>query len=145
MNMVALTGRLSRPPEERVLESGTRLMTLQVTTEGPGARPDTVPVAWFEPPARAVELDTDDRVLVVGRVRRRFFQAGGRTQSRTEVVADDVVDPGRASTVRKVVAGLVQQLATELDPAARAPDARPAGGVRPTRDTRGAKAAASKR
>ena len=28
---------------------------------------------------------------MVGRVRRRFFRAGGVTQSRTEVVADEVV------------------------------------------------------
>jgi single-strand DNA-binding protein len=36
-------------------------------------------------------LDVDEEVVVLGRVRRRFFRTGGGTQSRTEVVADQVV------------------------------------------------------
>jgi single-strand DNA-binding protein len=36
---------------------------------------------------------------VVGRVRRRFFRAGGTTQSRTEVVADTVVPATQAKRV----------------------------------------------
>jgi len=35
-------------------------------------------------------------MLVVGRVRRRFFRAGGSTQSRTEVVAEAVVNAKHA-------------------------------------------------
>ena len=35
-------------------------------------------------------------MLVVGRVRRRFFRAGGGTQSRTEVVAEAVVNARHA-------------------------------------------------
>jgi single-strand DNA-binding protein len=39
----------------------------------------------------------------VGRVRRRFFRAGGTTQSRTEVVADSVVPARQAKRARAAV------------------------------------------
>ncbi len=43
-------------------------------------------------PASAGDHDVDERMLVVGRVRRRFFRSAGGTQSRTEVVAEAVVN-----------------------------------------------------
>lgn len=91
MNIVVLQGRLSRPSDEKVLGSGSRLVAYDVTVEGPdGGRAETVPVVWLDPPATAV-LERDTEVVVVGRVRRRFFRAGGATATRTEVVADTVV------------------------------------------------------
>jgi hypothetical protein len=63
-----------------------------------------VPVVWPAPPARAAELAVGDAVVVVGRVRRRFFRSAGRTQSRTEVLADGVVPARRAAAARKLLA-----------------------------------------
>jgi single-strand DNA-binding protein len=100
MNVVALAGRLSRPAEHRVLPSGDELVAYEVTTPGRDGRSDTVPVVWFGAPASASTLDVDARVVVVGRVRRRFFRAGGATQSRTEVVADAVVPARNGRRVR---------------------------------------------
>jgi single-strand DNA-binding protein len=40
-------------------------------------------------------------VIVVGTVRRRFFRAGGATQSRTEVVADRIVPTRRTKDVQR--------------------------------------------
>jgi single-strand DNA-binding protein len=101
MNVVALAGRLSRPAEHRVLPSGDELVAYEVTTPGRGdERADTVPVVWFGAPASASSMDVDDKVVVVGRVRRRFFRAGGSTQSRTEVVADAVVPARNGRRVR---------------------------------------------
>jgi len=91
MNVVVLQGRLSRSPEERVLPSGARLVAYELTSERPGEKAESVPVVWLDAPKRAWELAKGEEVLVVGRVRRRFFRAGGGTQSRTEVVADQVV------------------------------------------------------
>ena len=91
MNVVALAGRLSRPAVEKVLDSGDRLVALEVTVRADGQKAESVPVVWFGAPASAAGLDVEDAVVVVGRVRRRFFKAGERTQSRTEVVADAVV------------------------------------------------------
>ncbi|MDQ1400129.1 MAG: single-strand DNA-binding protein [Acidimicrobiaceae bacterium] len=98
MNVVALRGRLARPAEERVLPSGDRLVSFEVTVDGPG-RAETVPVVWFEAPPSAAGYDIDAQVVVVGRVRRRFFRAGGATASRTEVVAEVVLPARHAKRV----------------------------------------------
>ena len=103
MNVVVLRGRLSRPAEERVLRSGTRLVTLELTVAHPGVRADSVPVAWMDAPATAARLDTGDEVVVVGRVRRRFFRTGAGTQSRTEVQAEQVVATRQAKRAAKAV------------------------------------------
>ncbi|HZU72636.1 MAG TPA: single-stranded DNA-binding protein [Acidimicrobiales bacterium] len=117
MNVVVLAGRLSSPPQEKLLESGTRLMSLQVTVPGDAKGAESVPVVWFDAPARAVEMDEGEEVVVVGRVRRRFFRAGGATQSRTEVLADSVVAARRVAAVRSSLAGAVERLAAALDQA----------------------------
>lgn len=92
MNVTIVRGTLSRPPDTRVLASGTTVVSYDVTVRPPDGGPaETVPVSWFEPPAAAARLGEGDEVLVTGRVRRRFFRAAGRTQSRTDVVADTVV------------------------------------------------------
>lgn len=99
MNVVVLLARLSRPAEERVLPSSDRLVQFELTVAREGAKAESVPVVWFDAPASAAALDVDEEVLVVGRVRRRFFRAGGSTQSRTEVVADTVVPTRQAKRV----------------------------------------------
>jgi len=105
VNVVILRGRLARPPEQRVLPSGDTLTSFEVTVPASGAlRTETAPVAWPGAPAAALELAEGDEVVVAGRVRRRFFRAGGGVQSRTEVVADAVV-PARH---RKRAAAAVQ-------------------------------------
>lgn len=91
-NVVVLIGRLARPAETRELPSGDRMVAYEVTVERPNERAETVPVVWMGAPASAGDHDVDERMLVVGRVRRRFFRTGGGTQSRTEVVAEAVVN-----------------------------------------------------
>ena len=103
MNIVLLRGRLSRPAELRVLPSGDQLAAYEVTVPRAGERADTVPVVWHEPPSAAQNLDVDEEVVVVGRVVRRFFQAGGRTGSRTEVVAEAVVPSRRRKRAEDAV------------------------------------------
>jgi single-strand DNA-binding protein len=95
MNITVLRGALSRTPQRRALPSGDEVVAYEVTVPAHGKRPtESVPVSWFDAPARADELEPDTEVVVIGRVRRRFFRAAGVTQSRTEVVAD-VVLPAR--------------------------------------------------
>src|SRR5438105_1993823 len=99
-NVVTLVGRLARPAEQRELPSGDRLVAYELTVPRPEERAESVPVVWFAAPTRAAELDIDEEVLVVGRVRRRFFRSAGGTQSRTEVVADAVVPTRQAKRTR---------------------------------------------
>jgi hypothetical protein len=114
MNLVTLQGRLARPAVERLLRSGDRMVGFEVSTDGPDGKAETVPVVWFAAPASAALLDTDERVVVVGRVRRRFFRAGEATQSRTEVVAELVLPVSQAKRVRMAL----QSVATKVAEAA---------------------------
>jgi single-strand DNA-binding protein len=144
-NVVMVAGRLSRPAEQRVLPSGERLVAVQVTVDRTDDRAETVPVVWFDAPASAASLDVEEPVVVVGRVRRRFFRAGGSTQSRTEVVADVVVPTRRAKSARTALAEATARLevaAGDLDqatvlrsrrrsrPTATAASTTPSGGPR---------------
>ena len=110
INIVTLLGRLARPADERLLPSGDRLVTLEVTVSRPGERAESVPVVWFDPPASAADLDVDTAVVVIGRVRRRFFRTAAGTQSRTEVVADRVVPARQLKRVRTALTEAVSQL-----------------------------------
>jgi single-stranded DNA-binding protein len=122
-NLVVLRGRLNRPPGERLLPSGTRLATFDLTVPAPaqeraGARrADAVPLSWFDPPAWVADLGVGTELLVVGRVRRRFFQGNG-LQSRTEVVVDHAA-PAR-HTVRS--AAVVRRALSVIDGLADSPD-----------------------
>jgi single-strand DNA-binding protein len=99
-NVVVLIGRLARPVQLRHLPSGDAIAEYQLTVRRDGQRAESVPVVWESPPAAAGDHDTDSELLVVGRVRRRFFRAGARTESRTEVVAEAVVPCRQAKRVR---------------------------------------------
>lgn len=111
MNVTVLQGSLSRPPERRELPSGDVLVAYEVTVPAEGdRRAESVPVVWPAPPAAAADLEPDTDVVVVGRVRRRFFRAGGSTQSRTEVVADQVVPARQAKRAERAVLAAVQAL-----------------------------------
>ena len=104
MNLVVLRGALSRPPVARDLRSGDLLVTYEVTVPGrEGAPASSVPVVWFAPRPSALDLDEGTEVVVIGEVRRRFFSAGGATQSRTEVVANTVVRTRRTKAAERAV------------------------------------------
>ena len=84
MNIVMLTGRLSSEPTVRELASGSVLVSYELTTQVDDASV-SVPLVWFDPP-KMVNVGAGDEITAVGTVRRRFYRAGGVTQSRTEVV-----------------------------------------------------------
>ena len=103
MNVCIIQGRLTRPPEQRVVGDDRTLVTYEVGVDRPEGGTESVPVIWEAAPAVAVDLDVDTEVVVVGRVRRRWFRSGGATQSRTEVVAEGVVPRRSAKRVAKLV------------------------------------------
>lgn len=103
MNIAVVIGHLSRAPERRTLPSGDELVSYDVTVSRPEGRADSVPVVWPSAPASAVALEAGAAVVVVGRVRRRFFRAGAATQSRTEVVADRVLPARQAAAARRLL------------------------------------------
>ena len=93
VNEVRLVGRISQPPEERVLPSGDSVWTFRVVVPrqaGAARSRQSVDAlecaAWGARPRRSVSgWSADDVVEVVGSLHRRFFRAGGAVGSRVEV------------------------------------------------------------
>jgi single-strand DNA-binding protein len=113
LNHVVLAGRLSSAPVERALASGSVLWSLEVTTETESGA-CSVPVVWFDPSSPPL-LDAGSEVLVRGTVRRRFFRSGGGTQSRTEVLAEEVVDLADRRRARGFLRRVGADVAARLD------------------------------
>lgn len=99
LNIVIVRGRLGSDPDLRTLPSGGVVAQFDLITQH-----GTAPVAWHDPAGATTKLMNAGLIIVViGRVHRRFFRSGGRTQSRTEVVADRVIPARRAATVRSAI------------------------------------------
>ena len=90
MNSAILIGTLNSPASNRLLPSGLRVTEFELNVARPGERQDVIPVVFNDAPASLTSLDVDASVLVVGRVRRRFFRSADHIQSRTEVLAESV-------------------------------------------------------
>jgi|SRR5690349_11561441 len=102
VNLALLRGTVSSPPDVRVLPSDTVLAQLQLTTRLE-SETLSLPVAVWNPAQWVEALEPGAEVVVVGRVRRRFFRAAGAAASRVEVEADIVA---RAGDRRRVEAAL---------------------------------------
>jgi single-strand DNA-binding protein len=102
VNAVRLRGRVSAAPERRVLPSGDEVVALRVVVRrgadptvdaidvsiGPGPAPGSRPAAGQVGRrllAAAERLEVDQRIEVVGQLRRRWWEAGGARRSRLEV------------------------------------------------------------
>jgi len=109
-NLVVLRGFIRRNPEFRVLASGDELMSLDLTVRSGEAPAESVPVVWPNPAAAAVKFIEGDDVVVVGRIRRRFFRTGGSTATRTEVHADKILSARSGVRIRSVLEPRVEDL-----------------------------------
>ncbi len=114
MNLVVLAGGLSSPPRIRNLPSGDTVANLEVTTRD-RAGTHSVPVAVREPSKAVASLVRGAEVVVVGSVGRRFFSAGGQTQSRTEVVAERVLSARSRRRIASALDRAADRLATARD------------------------------
>jgi single-strand DNA-binding protein len=113
-NLSVLVGTLSRAAEVRTLPSGDEVLSLEVTVRTEGQPAESVPVAWTGAPGAAARWGAGEEVLVIGRVRRRFFRAGGATQSRTEVAATIALPTRRKVAAEKALRAAVEVLAGRL-------------------------------
>ena len=102
LNLAVVRGIVSSPPEVRILPSETVLVQLQVTTR---LETETlsIPVSCWNPAGWVETLEPGEEIVVVGRVRRRFFRAGGATASRVELESDVI---SRATDRRRVQTAL---------------------------------------
>jgi len=105
MNLVVLTGRLTSIPSVRQLQSGSVLVSLEVSAVDTDGTRSNAPVAWFDPPrsSSVAHWTVGEQVAVLGAVRRRFYRAAGSTQSRTEVVATSVVKVSSTRSAQRLI------------------------------------------
>ena len=106
-NLVMVRGVVSSEPRLRELPSGGVVTQLDVTTRS-GTLTTSVPIAIYD---RPVDAAKGDEVIATGHINRRFFRAAGVTQSRTELVAADVVRVSRKRAVEKALAAAADLLA----------------------------------
>ena len=103
-NLVVLIGTVTNQPTRRSLRSGIDVVNFDVATQFDGETA-SVPIAWYDPRESAVSsFATGEEIVVIGSVRRRFFRAGGQTQSRTEVVVVTLVPTRRRKSARSALA-----------------------------------------
>lgn len=117
MNIVILSGHLSSPPRCTELPSGTVRWNLEVSCAVPDGRVLGVPVSWEGQVPEG--WDTGTSVAVAGVVRRRFFRAGGSTQSRTEVDAAAVVEITKRRSESAAISRAAKALGVESFDATR--------------------------
>ncbi|CAB4647619.1 unannotated protein [freshwater metagenome] len=117
LNFAILVGVLSSEVETREIQDRGEVATLQVrvlSLDGVA----TVPVTMWAPPAWLLAAGEGTPVLVVGKVRRRFWRTPvGTTGSRVDVEATSVTRDGprqRASLAKRADAILASVALTPL-------------------------------
>lgn len=109
-NVAVLAGTITSEPTRRSLPSGVDVVNFDLSTVVDGQNV-SVPLAWHDPSSSAMSsFEVGEAVVVVGTVRRRFFRAGGQTQSRTEVVVESLVPERRAKTARSLRAATADRV-----------------------------------
>jgi single-strand DNA-binding protein len=103
VNLAVVRGVCSSPAEVRILPSGATLVVLQVTTRHGAEAAVSVPVVAWDAPAAVSALGIGDEIVALGRVRRRFFRAGGSTASRVEIEASHIVPAKNRRRVHAVL------------------------------------------
>jgi single-strand DNA-binding protein len=107
MNLVVVQGLVREDPVASALSSGQEALSFELSVRNADDNLEPVPVVCY---GASVSLEVDDDVVVVGRVRKRFYRAGGVTQSRTEVVATRIVPARRRAQVNKAIDDAVELL-----------------------------------
>jgi single-strand DNA-binding protein len=91
------------------LSSGQQATSFELAVRSSDEALESVPIVVFD---SSFALAPDDDVVVIGRVRKRFFRVGGLTQTRTEVVATRVVPARRRAQVTRVLDSAIEQLSS---------------------------------
>jgi single-strand DNA-binding protein len=110
-NLVILAGRITTDPLTNELPSGSVIYSWSLNISTGEAAATSVPVVAIDPRVSIRSRGAGDEVVLIGEVKRRFFRSGGATQSRTEVVAAQLVSARAA----KGVSAAVDSARTALD------------------------------
>ena len=112
LNLAIVIGVLTKEPQFRSLSGDTSVASFDLHVNQLGREQDVVPVSLTlgdDPDIEAVLTPGQD-LLVIGRVRRRFFRARGATQSRTELVAERVQPLDDEAHMGDLITGIVKDV-----------------------------------
>lgn len=104
MNIAVVRGTVLRDPVEHTLATGQRVVSIDLGVSYEDRPNENLEVVWLEPPRNLLVPRRGNEIVVVGRVRRRFFHNGGGVVSRTEVVADTVLTARQKSRISHALA-----------------------------------------
>lgn len=108
MSLVVLRGVVRDAGTLIELSDGRTLRTVDLATaDGP------INLIWDADASPGDIADGED-VVVVGRLRRRFFRTGGRTVGVTEVVVERSVRARRRAVAERTLEAALDRAATEL-------------------------------
>jgi single-strand DNA-binding protein len=117
VNVVLVHGVATGAPVARVASDGSTRWSLDVRADG-----GVVPVVLDGDAAGGADPGSWQEgtpLVILGAVRRRFFRAGGATQSRTEVLAARCVELTRSRTLARALARLGGELSPDAAAALR--------------------------
>jgi single-strand DNA-binding protein len=107
MNLVVISGNITKDPELRYTASGTPVATMTLAVKRPFAKEndekkaDFFPIIVWKKPAEncANYLHKGSKINVVGRLQERSYDSNGQTKYVTEVIAENVefLDPPSGS------------------------------------------------
>ena len=103
-NMALVRGRLVALPTVRVIDRHQRATTFDLATLVNGRRA-VVPVVALNLDLPVIKVG--DEVTAFGYVRRRFFRVGARTQSVTELLAEQIVPGSKSQRLDKLFSAVV--------------------------------------
>lgn len=110
-NVAVALGTISSEVQMRTLPSGTELASFSISVNHATGPTTSMTASWSTPmPAVLNRLTPGTEVLAVGRVVRRFYRAGGATQSRTELVVDRIERLSRKVACRRMVEHVIGHL-----------------------------------
>lgn len=98
-NLALVRGRLVALPTVRVIDRHQRATTFDLATLVNGRRA-VVPVVALNMDLPIIKVG--DEVTAFGHVRRRFFRVGARTQSVTELLAEQIVPGAKCKRLEKL-------------------------------------------
>ncbi|MFN0092810.1 MAG: hypothetical protein ACKVWR_21455 [Acidimicrobiales bacterium] len=107
-NVVVVVGQVAQAASPLSV-SGEALVSFEVVLEGPGGRREAAPVV-ATPELCGEQGPPPGPVVVIGRVRQRFFRVNGATQSRTEVVAERVVSGADGPEAARALAAAARRV-----------------------------------
>lgn len=103
-NLAIVRGRLVASPTVRVIDRHQRATTFDLATLVAGRRV-VVPVVALNMDLPVAKVG--DEVTTFGHVRRRFFRVGARTQSVTELLAEQIVVGASSKRLEKLFGAVV--------------------------------------